>query len=207
MKTYMYQELWASRCSFQEKKQLDEPVCPEQVHFYSRGWISDEQKAWCLPSQLITSICCLSLETLMILLDMILSMSEDYRSQGWKCQSPWCPKCLHTQYLQSREQSYKGSIQSTAWVCMGENGTEAKAEGEVQAVVVVRLIWNHPVAHSQEEENENGLELAGQECDDALKSVLVMDSGAVFSTPVRCPLWFMPVRNEKIAMCSNQKHI
>lgn len=169
MKNYMYQELWAARCTFQEKKQLAEPVCPEQVHFYSRGWIVHEQKVWCLPSQLITCICCLSLETLVILLDMILSISEDYRSQGWKCQSPLCPRCPHTQYLHSREQSYKGSVQSTAWVCMGENGIEAKAEGEMQAIVVVRQIWNQPVIPSQKDKNENGFELAGKACADAAR--------------------------------------
>lgn len=44
MKSYMFQELWAPRFSFQEKSK---PVCLEQVRFYSRGWILDEQKVWC----------------------------------------------------------------------------------------------------------------------------------------------------------------
>lgn len=54
---------------------------------------------------------------------------------------------------------------------MGKNGIEAKTEGEMQAVVVVRQIWNHPVIPSQKDKNENGFELAGKACDDAAREV------------------------------------
>lgn len=56
---------------------------------------------------------------------------------------------------------------------MVEDGMESKLEGEMEAVVILRLIWNHPVIHYQEEKNENVFKLAGKACDDAAREVCV----------------------------------
>lgn len=102
MKSYVFQELWAPRCSFQEKKQ----TCLSGTStLLLKGLNFRWTESLMLYSQLITSVCCLTLEMLLILLDVILSMSKDYRNQGWKCQSPFCSGCLHTQYIHSREQT------------------------------------------------------------------------------------------------------
>lgn len=159
---------------FPRKKQLDEHVCPEHVHFYSRGWILDEQKVWWLPSQLlmITSICYLSLETGDIAGHDLEPCQKTTGSRDEKARVLCAPGAFtHNTYAVGSKVT-RVLVQSTAWVCMGENGTEAKAEGEIQAVVIVRLNWNLPLIPPQEEKNENGFELTGKAWDEAAREVL-----------------------------------
>lgn len=161
MKTYMFQEL-SCKVFFPRKYQFDEPVCPEQVHFYSRGWILDEQSLMFTQPTDYFSMLFIPGDTGDI---AGYDLEPCQKITGTRVESArvlWVPGAFTHNIYTAGSKVYKGSVQSTAWVCMGEKGTEAKAEGEVQAVVIVRLTWNHPVIYSQEEENENGFKLAGK---------------------------------------------